>query len=87
MRETKLKAYFPMLNVENVMGLFSEELARIDKNTTRYMMHEMQEEIDQQKAEIEQQKAEIEQQKAENEQQRVEIQKLRDALALANIKI
>jgi len=39
-------------NVENVMGLFSEELKRIDRNTARYMMHEMQEEIDQKDATI-----------------------------------
>ena len=39
-------------NVENVMGLFSKELERIDKNTARYMMHEMQEEIDQKDATI-----------------------------------
>ena len=60
-------------NVENVMGLFSKELERIDKNTARYMMHEMQEEIDRQKAEIDQQKAEIDQQKAEIDQQKAEI--------------
>ena len=36
-------------NVENVMGLFSEELEIMDKNTVKYMIDEMQEEIDQQK--------------------------------------
>ena len=88
-------------NVENVMGLFSKELERIDKNTARYMMHEMQEEIDRQKAEIDQQKAEIDQQKnlltekdnalaekdAANAQKDEEIKRLRELLASVNIQI
>ena len=37
-------------NVENVMGLFSEELEIMDRNTVKYMIDEMQEEIDHQKA-------------------------------------
>ena len=36
-------------NVENVMGLFSEEFEIMDRNTVKYMIDEMQEEIDQQK--------------------------------------
>ncbi len=60
-------------NVENVMGLFSEELAILDRNTVKYMMDEMQEEIDQKKAELEQHKAELEQHKAEIDQQKAEI--------------
>ena len=67
-------------NVENVMGLFSKELERIDKNTARYMMHEMQEEIDRQKVEIDQQKAEIDQQKAEIDQQKAEIDQQKNLL-------
>ena len=37
-------------NVEDMMGLFSEELAKMDENTVKYMMDEMQEEIDRKKA-------------------------------------
>ena len=39
-------------NVENVMGLFSEELKILDKNTVMYMIDEMQDTIDEQKAEL-----------------------------------
>ena len=41
-------------NVENIMGLFSKELEILDRNTVRYMMDEMQEEIDRQKKELSQ---------------------------------
>ena len=60
-------------NVENVMGLFSEELAILDRNTVKYMMDEMQEEINQKKAELEQHQAKIDQQKAEIDQQRQQL--------------
>lgn len=33
-------------NVESVMGMFSEELRELDRNTVRYMMDEMQDELD-----------------------------------------
>lgn len=33
-------------NTEKVMGMFSEELYELDKNTVKFMMDEMQEEID-----------------------------------------
>lgn len=36
-------------NVEGVMGMFSEELRILDRNTVRYMMDELQNEIDQQR--------------------------------------
>ena len=49
--------------MERMVGMFSKELAELDRNTVRYMMDEMQEEIDQQKEEIGQQKEEIDQQK------------------------
>ncbi|MBQ8815451.1 MAG: PD-(D/E)XK nuclease family transposase [Lachnospiraceae bacterium] len=39
-------------NVEDMMGLFSEELAKMDENTVKYMMDEMQEEIDRKMAEL-----------------------------------
>ena len=37
-------------NVENVMGFFSEELRELDRNTVRYMIDELQKEVDSQKA-------------------------------------
>ena len=37
-------------NVENIMGFFSEELREMDRNTVRYMIDELQKEVDSQKA-------------------------------------
>ena len=34
-------------NMENIMGIFSEELLQMDRNTVQYMIDEMQETIDQ----------------------------------------
>ena len=42
-------------NTERVMGLFSEELAIMDKNTAQYMIDEMQEQLDEQKRLFDQQ--------------------------------
>ena len=39
-------------NVENIMGFFSEELREMDRNTVRYMIDELQKEVDLQKAAI-----------------------------------
>ena len=40
-------------NVENVMGFFFEELREMDRNTVRYMIDELQKEVDTQKALLE----------------------------------
>ena len=40
-------------NVEKVMGMYSEELKILDQNTVRYMVDQMQEEIDSQKEQLE----------------------------------
>ena len=47
------------LNTKKVMSMFSKELQELDRNTVSYMIDEMQEEINQQKAEIEAKDAEI----------------------------
>ena len=39
-------------NVENIMGFFSEELREMDRNTVRYMIDELQKEVDVQNATI-----------------------------------
>ena len=39
-------------NVEDVMGIFSEELKILDRNTVKYMVDEMQETIDEQKRQL-----------------------------------
>lgn len=47
-------------NVERVMGMFSEELRELDRNTVQLMIDEMQEEIDALKKEREEAKQEAE---------------------------
>ena len=47
------QAYQICRNMEDVMGLFSEELRILDRNTVQYMIDEMQETIDAQKASLE----------------------------------
>ncbi|MEE1442698.1 MAG: PD-(D/E)XK nuclease family transposase [Blautia sp.] len=54
-------------NVEEIMGLFSEELAEMDRNTISYMIEELEEEI----------KAEREKTKAEREKIKVEREKIK----------
>ena len=44
------------LNTEKVMGMFSKELAELDRNTVDYMVDQMQQEIDEQKDVIDEQK-------------------------------
>lgn len=39
-------------NVEELMGIFSEELKILDRNTVKYMVDQMQETIDEQKVQI-----------------------------------
>ena len=46
-------------NVENVMGFFSEELREMDRNTVRYMIDELQKEVDTQKTLLEEKDAVI----------------------------
>ena len=51
-------------NTKRVMGMFSKELQELDRNTVSYMIDEMQEEINQQKAEIEEQRDAIQEKDA-----------------------
>ena len=46
-------------NMECVMGLFSKELLELDRNTVRYMMDEMQAELDRQKQQLAKKDAQI----------------------------
>ena len=46
-------------NVEDVMGIFSEELKILDRNTVKYMVDEMQETIDEQNIQIKTQQNKI----------------------------
>ena len=55
------QAYEICRNVEALMGIFSEELRIMDRNTVKYMADQMQEEIDSQKQEISIQKQQLKQ--------------------------
>ena len=46
-------------NVEKVMSMYSEELKIPDQNTVRYMVDQMQEEIDSQRAQLNSQKEQL----------------------------
>ncbi len=70
------EAYTICLNIERVMGMFSEELAILDRNTVKYMMDEMQNEIDEQKHTIEAQSQTIEEQNQSIEAQKHTIESL-----------
>ena len=54
--------YLMCQNTERVMGMFSEELRELDKNTVKYMIEEQQREIDIQKEELAQKEEQINQQ-------------------------
>ena len=60
-------------NVEDVMGIFSEELRMLDRNTIRYMMDEMQHEIDQKKILLKQQDMQISEKNAQLSRQNAQI--------------
>ncbi len=67
-------------NMEDIMGLFSEELAILDKNTVDYMIDEMQETIDEQKETINEQKETINEQKETINEQKETINEQRKAV-------
>lgn len=53
------QAYQICRNMEDVMGLFSEELRILDRNTVQYMIDEMQDTIDAQKVELGEAKSQL----------------------------
>lgn len=63
------------------MGIFSEELKILDKNTTLLMIDEMQEKIDAQEEIIQQDKDALQQSKKALQQKDDEILRLRELLA------
>ena len=54
-------------NVERVVGMFSEELRILDRNTVQYMIDEMQADLDKQKAEIADKDAQLQKLLQEND--------------------
>lgn len=66
------------LNMERMMQVFSKELAILDRNTVRYMMDEMQTEIDQLKEVRDQLEHEAQQLKEESQQLKEKSQMLKE---------
>lgn len=60
-------------NVEKVMSMYSEELKILDQNTVRYMVDQMQEEIDSQRAQLDSQREEIDSQRAQLNSQKEQL--------------
>lgn len=78
------QAYEICRNVEDIMGIFSEELKIMDRNTVRYMVDQMQEQIDSQKEQIDGQKEQIDRQKKQLENKDREIYRLKELLKEGN---
>lgn len=53
------QAYQLCRNVEDVMGIFSEELRMLDRNTVQLIIDDMQKTIDNQKEELSQKDAQL----------------------------
>lgn len=79
-------AYDICLNVEKVMEMFSKELAELDRNTTLYMIDELQNELDNTRAALEESQkrnAELEAMKAaleESHRRNAELEAMKAAL-------
>ncbi len=76
----KFKAMYETLylmckNTERVMGMFSEELRELDRNTVKYMIEEQQKEIDKQKEELSHNKKQIDKQAKQLSRSREQIDK------------
>ena len=69
--------YLMCQNTERVMGMFSEELRELDKNTVKYMIEEQQREIDLQKEELNQKDEQLIQKDEQLSQQAEEIARLK----------
>ena len=62
--------YYICQNVERMMEMYSEELKILDRNTVKYMVDQMQEQIDNQKEKIAAQEKEIQMLKRKLEEQK-----------------
>ena len=68
-------------NTKKVMGMFSKELQELDRNTVSYMIDEMQEEINQQKAELEEKDSVLLEQNNALQEKNVILQKQQEEIA------
>ena len=75
------QAYEICRNVEALMGIFSEELRIMDRNTVKYMVDQMQEEIDSQKYTIKSQEQQLEQKNTELQQKSTQLKQKDEQLS------
>ena len=73
-------------NVEELMGIFSEELKILDRNTVKYMVDQMQETINEQKAQIAQQKNQLAEKDHQMQKLSADITMLKEQLQLLQAK-
>lgn len=73
--------YYICRNVEDIMGIFSEELKIMDRNTVKYMVDEMQEMIDEKDRQLEEKAQEIEENKQCMKEKDLKIEELEKELA------
>lgn len=64
-------------NVERMIGMFSEELRIMDKNTVRYMVDQMQQEINEKNLIMKKQTEKLQEQDAQIKELIMQIQKLK----------
>lgn len=81
------EVYHMCRNVEKVIGLFSEELKMLDRNTVQLMIDEMQDTIDEQKEQINQKNLELNQKDNELIQEKTRSLKLDSLLQDKNREI
>lgn len=67
-------------NIEEVMGMFSKELAEMDRNTARLMIDEMQEDIKQKKEILKEQEEQLKKQDEQLKEQDNKIKKQNQAI-------
>ena len=72
--------YLMCQNTERVMGMFSEELRELDKNTVKFMIEEQQREIDLQAEQLNQKDEQLIQKNEQLNQQAEEIERLKKEL-------
>lgn len=70
-KQLYMEVYKMCRNMEDFMGIFSEELAILDKNTVDYMIDEMQNTIDEQKGLLDEQRGVIDNLKDKLEKQQI----------------
>lgn len=73
--------YYICRNVEDIMGIFSEELKIMDRNTVKYMVDEMQEMIDEKDRQLEENKQYMKEKEQQIEEKDQKIEELEKELA------